>query len=219
MTRYITKSFYCLLALSLALFTTSCDDFEELEKNPNRPSTVPASLVFNGLLNDMSEGAWNSTQQYNQFWASNYNYYSNQEYTWTTTGLNYFTLKNVAKMEEEAIRNGAEAINPYAALGKFFRAYFFVNMTQRVGDVPLMDALKGIDNVSPRYDSQKAVYLQALQWLEEANTELTSLIAAGNNTLSGDIYFGNDLQKWQKVVNTYKMRVLISLSKKKTTPN
>lgn len=214
MKSYISKTFFCLLSLSLALFTSSCDDFEELEKNPNRPGSVPASLVFNGLLNNMYEGSWSDAQRYNQFWASNYNYYDNQEYTWTTTGLNYFTLKNVVKMEEEAIRNGAEELNPYAALGKFFRAYFFVNMTQRVGDVPLTEALNGIENVSPKYDTQKDVYVQVFKWLEESNTELTTIIAAGGNTLSGDIYFNNDLRQWQKAVNTYKMRVLVSLSKK-----
>jgi Starch-binding associating with outer membrane len=214
MKRYISKHLLCFLSLGLALFTSGCNDFEELEKNPNRPGSVPASLVFNGLLNDLSQGSWTDAQRYNQFWASNYNYYSNQEYTWTTTSLNYFSLKNVTKMEQEALRSGAGALNPYAALGKFFRAYFFVNMTQRVGDIPLAEALNGMENVAPEYATQKEVYLQALKWLEESNTELTTLIAAGNNILSGDMYYNNDLRLWQKAVNTYKIRVLISLSKK-----
>jgi hypothetical protein len=55
-----------------------------------------------------------------------------------------------------------------------------------------------------------------LTWLEEANTELAALITANDLTLSGDIYLNNDLRKWQKVVNAFKLRVLISLSKKET---
>lgn len=214
MKRYLSQKLLCFLYLGLALFTCGCDDLEELEKNPNRPGSVPPSLVFNGLLNDLSQGSWNDAHRYNQFWASNYNYYSNQEYTWTTTNLNYFSLKNVVKMEQEALRSGAQALNPYAALGKFFRAYFFVNMTQRVGDIPLTEALNGMENITPKYATQKEVYLQALKWLEESNTELSTLIAAGNNILSGDMYYNNDLRQWHKAVNTYKMRVLISLSKK-----
>src|SRR6185369_7947733 len=46
--------------------------------------------------------------------------------------------------------------------------------------------------------------------------DLAQLIAAGDRTLGGDFYFNNDLTKWQKVVNTFKLRVLISLSKKES---
>ncbi|MGC3945240.1 MAG: SusD/RagB family nutrient-binding outer membrane lipoprotein [Chryseolinea sp.] len=53
-----------------------------------------------------------------------------------------------------------------------------------------------------------------LQWLEEANCDLASLIAGNDNSLAGDIYFDNDLEKWQKAINTLKIRVLLSLSKK-----
>lgn len=205
---------------ALLLTIQACEQpFEELEKDPNRPTTAPASLVFQGVLNDMysvTGSPWGGEQRWNQFYASNYNYYSTNEYSWTTTGLNFTTLKNVVKMEEEAKRAGAADVNAYSALGKFFRAYFFENMTRRVGDIPMTDALKGLDNIAPKYDTQKAVYVQVLKWLDESNADLASLIAKGDKSLTGDIYLGNDLVKWQRVVNTFKVRVLISLSAKDT---
>ncbi|GAB3570205.1 SusD/RagB family nutrient-binding outer membrane lipoprotein [Spirosoma luteolum] len=208
-----------LLVLGSALLTTGCEQsFDELEKDPNRPTSAPASLVFNGVLNDMYSatggGAWNDYQRWNQFYASNYNYYATNDYAWTTTGLNYTTLNNVLQMEKEAKKAGLADINPYSALGKFFRAYFYVNMTQRVGDLPLSSALAGNDNLTPTYDSQKAVYVQVLNWLDSANDDMATLIAKGDNNLQGDIYLGNSLSQWQKVVNAYKLRVLVSLSKK-----
>ena len=87
-------------------------------------------------------------------------------------------------------------------------------MTNLVGDLPMTEALKGLDTPNPKYDSQKDIYLQIIKWLDEANADLAGLIAAGNKTLDGDIYFNNDLSKWQKAVNTFQLRVLISLSKK-----
>jgi hypothetical protein len=174
--------------------------------------------VFNGILNDLYEAPWNDVQRWNQYWVSNYAYYDNQEYTWTSSNLSYNTLKNVQKMEEEAKRSGAADLNPYAALGKYLRAYFFVNMTQRVGDIPMQEALQGLKNIAPKYDTQKEVYLQSLTWLEEANDELAQLIASGDKTLAGDIYLSNDLSKWQKVVNSFKLRIFISLSKKEADP-
>jgi hypothetical protein len=190
---------------------------------------APASLVLKGILNDMYDSKnspsgfsgvtyapWGAEQRYNQFYASNYNYYSTNEYSWTTTSLNFFTLKNVLRMEAEAKRAGAADVNPYSALGKFFRAYFYENMTRRVGDVPLTDALKDQNNLTPKYDSQKSVYIQILKWLDDANTDMAAIIAKGDNTLGGDFYLNNDLRKWQKVVNAYRLRVLISLSRKES---
>lgn len=78
----------------------------------------------------------------------------------------------------------------------------------------MTQALQGLANLKPVYDSQKAVMVQSLAWLESANADLASLITTGSNTLTGDIFFGGDLTKWQKVVNAYRIRLLTELSKK-----
>ncbi|WP_259013955.1 SusD/RagB family nutrient-binding outer membrane lipoprotein [Emticicia fluvialis] len=203
----------------LAVTLSSCEkSFEDLEKDPNRPVHVPASLVLQGVEADMAGNTgrpFSAEMRWNQFYCSNYNYYANNEYTWTATPNHYNTLKNVVKMEEEAKRAGLADVNGYSALGKFFRAFFIEEMTKRVGDLPVSEALKGIDNTTPKYDTQKAVYIQILNWLDEANANLATLIAQGQ-TVPGDFYFGGDLRKWQKAVNAYKLRVLVSLSKKET---
>lgn len=117
-------------------------------------------------------------------------------------------------MEEEAKRAGAADVNPYSALGKVFRAMLYTRMTMQVGDLPLSEALKGLEEIDPVYDTQKQVFVQVLKWLDEANTDLAQLAAAGNSTLSGDVFLGNNLLLWQKAANSLALRVLISLSKK-----
>lgn len=212
----------------LILLLAGCEQpFNQLAQDPNRPSSAPASLILQGIENDMyssnnspsgyngvTNGPWGAEQRWNQFYASNYNYYATNDYAWTSTPLFYTTIKNVVQMEAEAAKTGQPAVNPYSALGKFFRAYFFENMTKKLGDIPMTDALKGLDVLTPKYDTQKAVYQQVLAWLDGANADLTTLIAQGNTDLAGDIYLNNSLTQWQKVVNSYKLRVLISLSKK-----
>lgn len=206
------------LLLLLAGLLPACRPFDSLEKNPNLPAQVPPALVLRGVLMDLHEGAWNKEQRWNQYYTINYNYYGNNEYDWTAAPLRYTTLKNVLKMEEEARRLLGDK-NPYASLGKFFRAYFYVWMTQRVGDLPMAEALGGTENRTPRFDTQKDIYLQSLQWLDEANTELGAFAAAGDRGLQGDFYFNNDLRKWQQVVNAFQLRVLMSLSQKENDPD
>jgi len=210
------KKYLIILAAVTLIFTACKKKFEELESDPNLPEKVPAALALNGIEANMEsfQRPWNLEQRWNQFSCCNYNYYGNQEYNWGGATLFFTTLKNVIKMEEEAIAGGAKDINPYSALGKFFRAYFFYEMTMRVGDLPMKEALAGIENLTPKYDTQKEIFIQVLKWLEEANTDFSAVIAEANSTLLGDFYFNNDLRKWQKVVNTFRLRVLISLSKK-----
>lgn len=75
--------------------------------------------------------------------------------------------------------------------------------------------MQGIENQTPKYDSQKDVFKQSLQLLEEANTQLTALIASSNTSLLGDFFYQERisnakdpltaLKQWQKVVNTFSL--------------
>ncbi len=209
------KNILILLVTITFLFgNTGCKkDFNSLETDKNRPTTVPPNLILNGILSDITYNGFNSTQRWNQFYCCNYNYYGNQEYTWTGASYSTYTnLTNVIRMEEEAVKN-IPAPNAYTALGKFFRAYMYYNLTMQVGDIPLSEALKGIENTKPKYDSQKEVFKQILVWLEEANNEMGTLTSKGGYLLTGDFYFNNDLNKWRRTVNTFRLRVLMQLSK------
>lgn len=208
------KKIFLYLSL-IILFASSCSKtYDTFEKNPNSPESVPASLILNGVEVSIFQSPWGNEQRWNQYTCCNYNYYGNQEYNWSGASLQYGILKNVIKMEEEATKSGAAAQNPYSAIGKFMRAYLFYEMTMRVGDLPMTDALKGAEVLQPKYNTQKEIFLQVNKWLEDANTDFASLIGKADNSLLGDFYYNNDLKKWQKLTNTFRLRVLVSLSKK-----
>ncbi|QKG55753.1 SusD/RagB family nutrient-binding outer membrane lipoprotein [Hymenobacter sp. BRD128] len=203
------------LLIGLALATTSCNKtLDELTLNENKPNNVPAALLFTGILNDAYEAPNGQYEAWDQYYLNNYDYYGNNRYDFGSGTVYYTTLKNVGLMEQQALAAGSPAVNPYEALGNFFRAYLYTRMSLEMGDIPQSQALQGLAALTPAYDPQKAVFVQAFKWLESANADLTTLIAGGTTTLSGDIYFGGDLRKWQKVVNTLRVRLLLNLSKK-----
>ena len=204
--------------LAAALLVSGCKkQYEDFPVNANRPVTVPPNLVLTGVLSDLNiDAPWSIRA--NQFDVCNYNYYGDQRYDWTGAELNYQSLKNIVKMEDEAKRVGLADLNVYTSIGKFFRAFFFYRMTSLTGDLPMKDALKGVEVAAPAYDSQKAIFLQVLSWLDESNTELATLISqGGDGKIEGDIYFNNK-SGWRKAINTFRLRVLISLSKKAADP-
>ena len=221
-----------LLPALLLLTASSCKkSFQELTQNNNVPTSVPVTLLFNGIVTNMADlpdGATTSSVQSSQvypnasnkdeiwcqYYIYNYNYYGNNTYDFDSGADYYTTLNNVLSMEAQAKASGGAAINPYEALGKFFRAYFFSKMSLERGDIPMTQALQGLKNLNPKYDTQKAVMIQCLAWLESANSDLTQLIqnpSVGGTglgaTLSGDIFFGNSLAEWQKTVNAFHIRL------------
>lgn len=117
-------------------------------------------------------------------------------------------------MESEAKAIGLPDVNAYSALAKFFKAFFYYRMTSLSGDLPLSEALKSTEAPTPKYDGQKEVFKQITKWLDEANDDIASLVTkSGDAKIEGDFYFSN-LAAWRKVVNSFRLRVLIALSKK-----
>lgn len=221
--------FTIALALTVLVLVTGCSKkFEEYSQNKNLPTTVPPSLVLRSILNDIVVFPGGYEDKAGQFMASNYTYYGGNAYWTGSAKLNYSDLNDVLSMEAEAKRATGSDKNPYRALGYFFRAYFFVSMSEKVGDLPMTEALKGNVNPAPKYDAQKLIFKQSLAWLDSANTMLAGLIANGFLEFSGDFYYRetsafsdatgrNALIEWQKAVNSYKLRVLIELSKRATS--
>jgi hypothetical protein len=221
-----TNKLITLLVAIIAITFSGCTKtFEKYTQNPNQPTSVPAYLLLRQIENDIMVYPGGDEEKWSQYTLSTYTYYGTNEYWSGSASLNYNTLENVVAMENEAAK-ASSGVSPYSALAKFFKAYIYVGMSLKVGDLPMSEALKGLANSKPKYDSQKQVFLQSLQLLDDANTQLTSLIASSNTALLGDFYFQDKLsggvdpltalKKWQKVVNTYKLRVLIELSKKST---
>ncbi len=205
----------CTLCLVIPAILASCKkSFDSLSVNENKPVKVPSSLLLNGVENSVFEAPYSMKERWGQYYCCDYDYYGNNRYDFGPGDDYYSELTNVIKMDEEATAVGLPAGNVYNALAYFFKAYLFTKMSLEMGDIPMTQALQGTVNLTPTYDPQKTVFQQAFIWLDSANTALTTLIANQDNTLKGDIYFDNDISKWQKTVNTYHLRLLIELSSK-----
>ncbi|HTR30652.1 MAG TPA: SusD/RagB family nutrient-binding outer membrane lipoprotein [Puia sp.] len=216
--------FFLLIGLAAASCTKQIDS---KQTNPNVPSSVPPQLILGTLLNDMAGNgpngslggtlSWGNVGDWDQYHCQNYDYYGDNIYRWAAGNASfdpYLVMQNEKQMEAEAKSRGAAAVNPYEAVGRFVKAFYYYNLTSLYGDVPLETALQGAVNTTPTYTPQEKVFAYILSQLDSANTELASLIAANDNSLSAtqDIYYNGNLSNWQKAVNSFKLRVLVSLS-------
>ncbi len=227
-----------LTLVALVIFITSCER-GDLSINPNAagqsaiisPDLFVNRLTFemyngggvtDGYSNSKQEGPFWQVHRWNQYFVSNYSYYwGSNFYNWTNTANAFSILKYATLLQQQANAQGAANLNQnvYLAIAKFFKAYSFIWYSQRVGDIPFSQA--GSPNfTTPKYDTQHDVYKGCLATLDSANTLIASYIARYPSTMnavasSGDIFGLTNLQ-WQKAINSYKLRVLISLSKRAT---
>ena len=176
--------------------------------------------------------SWDNVGDWNQYHCQNYNYYGNNIYSWTNNSTHseqegsivvgnisngpfnsYVLLKNVAQMQKEVTSRGGSAVNPYEAIGRFVLAYYYYNLTSLQGDVPQTQALNASIS-KPAYTSQEQVFAYVLSELDSANSDFATLIANNDASLSAtqDIYYSGSLSKWQKLVNSFELRVLVALS-------
>ena len=153
----------------------SCTDLTEINKNPNDVSETHPQLLLTQIehvaFSVDGTGPLYPSRMLIQTDGEN----NGQYYNWDQGSFDDFNeLRNVTKMMEEAGRIESDA---YKALAKFFRAYYYYNLTLTFGDIPYSEALQGEETevYQPVYDSQKDVFKGILKELEEANTMLTDL--------------------------------------------
>lgn len=210
MKKYIIFAITIVISIS---FNTSCMNLETMNVDPNNPTTTEPSL----LLTDIAYNAFSETST-DPYYATRMLVETDGEntyqwYKWDRGSFDYYDqLRDVTKMIELSKTNSEPA---YKALGLFFRAHYFYKLTMNFGDIPYSDALKGesASNFKPTYDTQEKVFTGILNELDSANTILKQNSSA---IISGDIVYNGNLTKWRKLINAYRLRILMTLSGKTT---
>jgi hypothetical protein len=131
-----------------------------------------------------------------------------QYYKWSRGSFAFDELRNVQKMAEEALRVDEPA---YLAIARLFRAHYFLHMTLTFGDIPYSQALRGeFDGLdTPAYDPQVDVFAGILTELHQADSILA---AHPDANIQGDIIYAGDLDKWRRLINAFRLKVLLTLS-------
>ena len=203
------KKIIVILSLGALIIQSGCKKFSEFQTDPNKTTVATPDL----LLNTIEQSAFRSSDITVAITCRQMVYTDavslNQYYGWNRASFNtYNNLRQVLKMEEAA---AAQNKPEYTPLAKYFRAWYFLQLTQTFGDIPYSDALKGdAGNSAPAYDKQEDIYLNILNDLKAAN----DLITASTAAVQGDIVYGGNMQQWKRAINALSLRTLMGMSVK-----
>lgn len=209
-------------SLLVVLFAaSSCDkltDFGDTNTSLNSPSVASTASLLTGVIPNIGAIVTNQvpalyTQQLGDVTYIEESRYKtvNFNYTGFYTGpLNSLTriikLNTDAETKTAAAANGSNANQ--IAIARILKAYIFLNLTDRFGDIPYSQALKGNDNFSPAFDTQQSIYNDLFKELKEAQAQFD-----GGQIVTGDILLSGNATRWKKFANSLRAIMALRLSK------
>ncbi len=209
----------CFIVALLA--TSACKDFTEfgdINQSPNSPAVASTASLLTGAITNVGGVATAIVpalyvQQFgdvtyieeSRYKTVNFSYAA--FYTGPLNSLNYIIKLNTdAETKDAAAANGSNANQ--IAIARILKAYFYLIMTDRWGDIPYSQALKGKENFSPVFDTQQSIYNDLFKELKEAQAQFD-----GGKTVVGDIMLSGNVTRWKKFANSLRTTMALRLSK------
>lgn len=217
LTNHIIKGF--AIAAAGLLFTACQDQLEETNTNPNEAiKAQPEYLLANAIKSNAdltlgSDASMETSTLFIQHWAK-IQYTDPDKYTVSIANVqNVWTNLYSQGLTDFAtiIKIGEETGNSnYQAVGLILKSWSFQLLTDLYGNIPYSQALKLEETLTPKYDSQKDVYLGLLNDLKKA----TELINTTGAPIGGDLVFNGNLTKWKKFANSLRLRIALRIADK-----
>jgi len=219
------KIFQLSVLTGLLLFASSCEkNFLDVNDNPNFPAKASPELILPSIQGYTAYTMGNQYHIIGGLWSQYYTqgalgsqYRDEDSYLYIASDANRpwnlmyaGSLTDCQSLIEQA---QAEGLDNYTAIGKIMQGYIYQMLTDVHGDIPFSEALKGKSdaNVSPKYDSQDAVYDGIISIVNEGlaliDEDATAITPHGD-----DLFYGGDMHLWRKFANTLKLKIYIRQS-------
>lgn len=214
-----------LIGLAATLGLASCNDYLDINNNPNTPTAEDASYeyrlpwclhytqagyeigasvdtYFSGLLTTTQAQCGGASR-----WYLGASTRANNIYQWFLVPCG----SNLPYLYDKAMAAGAYH---YAACARFMRAYGFMNFVDHFSEMPYTEAFNA-SIVSPKFDTGRTIFMGCMNDIDEAISLFKRTQETGAQPLSvGDNWNNGDVNKWIKLCYLLKARWLNHLSKK-----
>jgi len=212
------KKLSILLAFALVMASCKNIDFGDINKNPNGPvEPNPPAMLAGGMMNyfnNTGRDYFTNPTFYVQWQAQNI-YDSEMRYAdypidwdvWYVQVLSNFkeNIDYIKENPDQVIFYGDP--NNQIGVNMIMMAYVFKQVTDTYGNIPFSEALdKTI--TTPKYDDQISIYHGLIDMLKEAR----DMMDPAKPGPQGDIVYGGDVAKWQKLANSLILNAALQLS-------
>jgi len=212
-----------IIFLTATVMLYSCNKFEDTNVSPALLTEASTKALLTNSLQAMSSLSLGNTAasrlgaMYIQHLSegpypgpSLYNDRNLSFSTWYTGPL--YDLETIINYNNAGSKsaNGNGSKNNQIGVARILKAYYYLLMTDKWGNIPYFDALKGSTSYSPVYDGQQAIYTDLFKEFTEASAQVTSAEAK----VEGDVMLNGDMNAWKRFANTMRMVMGLRLSVK-----
>ncbi len=220
----IYKITFSVLAL-MVITSTGCKKIidEDVNVNPNNPIDAPMSLLLPSAEGGLAFSLGSDLGRFPSLFVQSLSGLSNQHllydnYSLTESDVNnmwYYNLYGGVMTNLKIIMDKAAATNSpyYGGIAKILMANTLGVTTDLWGDIPYSQAFKGVDGLTPKYDTQEQIY-EAIQAL--LSSAVSDLSASSSTFVPGgdDLIYGGDLAAWTQTANALSARYWLHLGKR-----
>ena len=206
MKKYIRKFIYTALVLTIV----GCDDYLDVNEDPNVAIDVPAELLLKGMELADTQIQAGHLMRISQFWTGQMrgvaNLYSRiNDYIISPEESNdmWAFMYHGIMTQNDIIQENSED-DLVKGIANVIEAHAIGSMASMFGDVPYSQV--GSNDVS--FDGQLQVYEAAQNLLNEAISQLSSV--PSSRRFSDDILLGGNPTSWIQVANTLKARYYLA---------
>lgn len=201
------------LAMLTCLFLVGCNKFEDdINVNPNLPNKASGTQLIANAALYLPRMSSSPQGEFLAQYLSETQFVTSSLYPDGGTDTYWFyqdplmNLQVVLDNPGDLSAADGGPVENQLAVAKILKAYFFWQITDRWGDMPYLESLKGVDNLTPEYDSQESIYNNLFDLLEEANSQIVE------GDVRNDIVYGGDMLKWKKLGNTIRLLMALRIS-------
>lgn len=216
---------YLFIFSVVAILLLSCNDFLDINKDPNYPAAASTPLLFTSGTTWSAAILGGDVQLTTALWSQHYSQnntsqqYSTLDFYNVAYNSSYFSrywssiyagaLPDLKKVISQSETNGQWN---YWLQAKIMTAFDFNMLVSLYEKIPFSQALLGNDNLTPNFDDAKSVDEGIIKMLDEAiskKTEASTIITNMGGKDSKDMVFNGNISSWVKFAKTLKLKVLM----------
>lgn len=215
------KIFFIASLFTAGFALQSCNDYLDVNTNPNKATSVDAQLLLPGAIVRSAS----LTVSYNNYGGQLAGYQANAggfsgfgsmiDYNFVPGTNSNFEAAYDNLTDYKLVSDAAKAdknLGFFGAAAEIMSVLEFHRIVDQHGNIPYTEALQGAANIIPKYDKGEDVYMDLINRLDAA----IAVIKAGDYTIglnsSSDPLFAGNKDRWVQFANTLKLRLLLRVS-------
>ncbi|WP_113660959.1 SusD/RagB family nutrient-binding outer membrane lipoprotein [Pedobacter nanyangensis] len=207
-----------LWVITATIGLSSCKKFVDINDDPTRLKDPDASLILPAAQGRIGFTMGSDIHRFTSLWVqqfaaqgggsaqpTQYDKYAVGEgdinNTWAATFAG--TLSDLQKVIQKT-----EATSPkYSGVAKLLRAYVYQTHVDAYGDLPFSEANGFEAGLKPKYDSSSSIYDALIGLIDAGIADIRKASALSPTT--DDLFYGGDMDKWERFGNALKLRIYI----------